>query len=98
MLSAVKTTIDIPESLYRKAKIRAFERGTSLRALVVDAVAREIDPPQAADQSSSGAGFFARRKLLPEYEALMKAGALAGGSDSTQVVSEDRSSREDALL
>jgi len=93
----VKTTIEIPESLYRKAKIRAFERGTSLRALVVDALAREIDSPQAGE-SSSGAGFFARRKLLPEYEALMKAGTLAGGSDSTEVISEDRSSREDALL
>ena len=94
----MKTTIDIPESLYRKAKIRAFERGTSLRALVVDALAREIDAPQAADEAFSGVGFFARRKLLPEYEALMKAGAPAGGSDSTQVISEDRSSREDALL
>ena len=97
MLSAVKTTIDIPESLYRKAKIRAFERGTSLRALVVDALAREIDPTPAGE-SSSRPGFFARRKLLPEYEALMKVGALAEGSDSTQAISEDRSSREDALL
>jgi hypothetical protein len=98
MLGAVKTTIDIPESLYRKAKIRAFERGTSLRTLVVDALAREIEAPRTPSKSSSGSGFFARRRVLPEYEALMKAGGLAGGADSTQVISEDRSAREDSLL
>ena len=98
MLEALKTTIDIPESLYRKAKIRAFELGTSLRSLVVDALAREIESPRTPGKSSSGSGFFARRMVLPEYEALMKAGGLAGGSDSTQVISEDRSAREDALL
>ena len=91
----MKTTIDIPKELYRKAKVRAFERGTSLRALVVDALAHELEFPQAGER---GAGFFAQRKLLPEYEAMMAKGALAGGSDATEVVSDDRSLREDALL
>jgi hypothetical protein len=95
----VKTTIDIPESLHRRAKIRAFEQGISLKLLVVNALAREIDASQVAGESSTSRGsFFSRRKLLPEYEALTTAGVLAGGSDSTQVVSEDRSTREDALL
>ena len=30
----MKTTIDLPDALYRRAKIRAAERGTSLRALL----------------------------------------------------------------
>ena len=37
----MKTTIDIPEPLYRKIKIRAAEQGVSLRELVVKAVERD---------------------------------------------------------
>ena len=84
--------------MYRKAKILAIERGISLRTLVIDALASHMDAPDALGESISRGGFFAQRKLLPEYEALMKDGMLAGGSDSTQIISEDRSSRDDALL
>ncbi|HEY5792468.1 MAG TPA: hypothetical protein VIS74_04165 [Chthoniobacterales bacterium] len=34
----MKTTIDIPEALYRKAKIRAARTGSTLRDLVVGAL------------------------------------------------------------
>jgi len=38
----MKTTIDIPDPLYRQVKIKAFERGTSLRALMINCLRREI--------------------------------------------------------
>ena len=34
----MRTTIDLPDALYRRAKIRAAERGTTLRALLVDSL------------------------------------------------------------
>lgn len=39
----MKTTIDIPDALYRQAKIRAIERGGSLRDLVLAALRRELE-------------------------------------------------------
>src|ERR1041385_7503895 len=37
--------------------------------------------------------YFARRKLLPEFEKLDAANKLSGGTDSTVIISEDREDR-----
>jgi hypothetical protein len=92
----VKTTIDIPDALYKKAKIRAVERGQTLKEIVLTSLTKELEPQPA--NLTAGQSFNERRKLLPAYEAALKAGAFSGGTDSTQLISEDRSSREDALL
>jgi hypothetical protein len=34
-----------------------------------------------------------RRRILPAYQELLDARALQGGTDSTQIVQEDRDSR-----
>ena len=34
--------------------------------------------------------YFARRKLTPAFQKLIKSGKLRGGTDSTRAVSEDR--------
>ena len=83
----MKTTIDIPEPLYRKAKIRAVEQGTSLKALVLKALEHELLPKQPPTPEVP---YFARRKLNPEFKKLMESGALCGGRDSTEIISEDR--------
>lgn len=91
----MKTTIDIPEPLYRKVKIRAIERGQTLKQIVLNSLEREMEVPKSVGEAP--ASYWANRKLLPEYEAALKSGALSGGTDSTIIVSEDRDSREDAL-
>jgi hypothetical protein len=94
MSYGMKTTIDIPEPLYRRAKIRAVETGRTLKDLVLTSLEKELDPsstPQALPT-------WANRKLRPDFEAALKAGAFSGGTDSAVIISEDRSSREDALL
>ncbi len=91
----MKTTIDIPEPLYRKAKIRAVETGTTLKQIVLTSLTKELEPRDASSTESQS--FIERRKLQPGYEAALKAGAFSGGTDSTVIISEDRSSREDAL-
>jgi hypothetical protein len=91
----MKTTIEIPEPLYKRAKIRAIETGQTLRQLVLHALSRELDPA-----STTGAGgvppSWQRRKLLPAYERAMRAGAYRpprGASDITEMIAEDRDGR-----
>ena len=38
----MKTTVDIPDALYRRAKIRAAEEGKTLRALLVNSLAESL--------------------------------------------------------
>lgn len=46
----MKTTIEIPDALFRKAKVKAAERGIPLRALMVSALTRELEPERDADK------------------------------------------------
>jgi hypothetical protein len=66
----IRTTIDIPEPLYQKAKMRAVEKGTTLKALVLKALEHELLPEQPPP---SEVPYFARRKLLSEFKKLMGA-------------------------
>lgn len=43
----MKTTIDIPDDLYRKAKIAAAESGQTLRDLVLAGLAEHLTPSSA---------------------------------------------------
>jgi len=43
----MKTTVEIPDPLYRQAKIRAAEQGTSLKALMLKALEQELSPSKA---------------------------------------------------
>jgi hypothetical protein len=89
--SLMKTTIEIPDSLYRQAKIRAVEKGTSLKALVLAALEHELR--NSVQETEPKAPYFTRRKLLPEYEALLRAGAFQAGINSAEIISQDRDSR-----
>ena len=93
----MKTTIDIPDPLYRQAKIRAVEQSTSLKEILLRGLERELRAEPASDATPKKS-YWANRKLRPGYAAALKAGAFSGGTDSTVIISEDRSSREDALL
>ena len=44
----MKTTIDIPDPVYREAKICAVRRGCSLKDLVVTSLERELHPERRA--------------------------------------------------
>jgi len=41
-MGTVKTTIEIPDSLFRKAKARAAERGLTLKQLVTEALGEKL--------------------------------------------------------
>lgn len=50
-------------------------------------IARIGPASQSADKP------FKRRHILPAYQELLDSGALKGGTDSTQIISEDRDGR-----
>jgi plasmid stability protein len=62
-----------------EAAIAAEESGSSV-------------PGKFATPAEPGS-YWANRELLPEYEAALKAGAFSGGTDSTQIISEERDAR-----
>jgi hypothetical protein len=41
----MRTTIDLPDDILRRAKMAAVERGSSLRQLVIDALRQELETP-----------------------------------------------------
>lgn len=41
----MRTTIELPDQLFREAKASAARRGLSLRALITDALQRELRAP-----------------------------------------------------
>ena len=41
-VTAMRTTLDLPDDILRRAKIEAVERGATLRQLVIDALQREM--------------------------------------------------------
>jgi hypothetical protein len=51
----VKTTIDIPEALYRRAKVKAAQQGTTLKQLVLDALVRSLEPRPTPPRSEEAA-------------------------------------------
>lgn len=55
----MRTTIDVPADLFRKAKARAAARGESLKALLTRAVAAEVGHDATATAQ--------RRMILPVF-------------------------------
>ncbi|MGH8006206.1 MAG: hypothetical protein ACREQ3_04275, partial [Candidatus Binatia bacterium] len=64
----MRTTIDIPEPLYQRAKTQAVKRGTSFKALVLKALEHELSPEQPPELVEPEVPYFARRKLNPEFK------------------------------
>ena len=90
----MKTTIEIPEDLYKKTKIRAIECGLTLKQIVLNSLERELQNPPLIQQSATS--YWANRKLLPEFSDAQKAGAYRPKPDDrdiTDMISDDRDGR-----
>jgi hypothetical protein len=93
----MKTTIDIPDALYRQAKIRAVEQGTSLRDILLRGLEREMrGDGEPANEGKVKVPYFARRELLPAFARFQSAGAFRpkpGDRDITSLIADDRDGR-----
>lgn len=92
----MKTTIDIPEPLYRKAKIHAIERGMTLKQVVLTSLEAELagDSAKIAEEPKS---YWASRKLNPEFKRLSDAGLMKlspGGRTIDEIVSDIKADPE----
>ncbi len=87
----MKTTIEIPEPLYKKVKIEAIERGTSLKTVVLEALEDHFQLSPKKNRAFQS--FQNRRILTSDFQKLAETNALSGGTDSTQIISEERDAR-----
>lgn len=53
----MKTTIDIPESLYRQVKVKAAQEGVTLRELLLAAITRGLNQRPAIGAEATGKHF-----------------------------------------
>ena len=85
-----------PEALHAKLQKIAAAHSRSITQETIHIIETAIVAEEkAAPAAPSGPekSYWANRKLLPEYEAALKAGAFSGGTDSTQIISEERDAR-----
>jgi hypothetical protein len=55
----MRTTVDVPDALFKRAKLRAVHEGVSLRDLFVRALTREISPQSVSARAERAAALFA---------------------------------------
>jgi plasmid stability protein len=83
-----------PEDLHAKLRRIATAHRRSVTQETIHLIEMAISSEEKATQvSNSGQSKWANRKLLPEYEAMLEAGAFSGGTDSTVALSEERDAR-----
>lgn len=82
-----------PEDLHAKLRQIAVSHRRSVTQETIHLLEKAISSEEKTPPASSGSSYWANRKLLPEYEALLKTGAFSGGTDSTQIISEERDAR-----
>jgi hypothetical protein len=68
----VKTTFEIPDSVFRRAKAKAAERGVPLRQFVTEAVAEKIRSESRAAEKPWMASVGALRHLRKETARINK--------------------------
>ena len=83
-----------PEELHAKLRqtAAAHRRSVTQETIHLIEVALSLEA-KASQPASPAVSKWANRRLLPEYEAMVKSGAFSGGTDSTEMISEERDAR-----
>jgi plasmid stability protein len=84
-----------PEALHAKLRQIAATHRRSVTQETIHLIEAAITAEEKTTPASGtgGTSLWAKRQLLPEYEAALKAGALTSGIDSTVGLSEERDAR-----
>ena len=82
-----------PEALHARLKQTAAAHRRSITQETIHLIERALAAEPATPPAPAKGGYWANRKLLPEYKALLESGVLAGGTDSTIGLSEERDAR-----
>lgn len=76
----MKTTIEMPDELFRRAKTIAVARGQTLKRLITDALERELAEPVTVPESTEE-GAAKTEAFVRELEALAEEVSAAWKSD-----------------
>jgi hypothetical protein len=87
----MKRTINIPKALYERAKLRMEETGQTLEELVLFSLERALAVVPLVETTTKN--YWSNRKMRPEFKRLWESGEFGGGTESTQIISEDRDGR-----
>ena len=82
-----------PEALHAKLRQFAAMHRRSVSQQTIHLIETAIATEEKSPAAQPTIAYWKKRPLLPEYEALVRSGALSGGTDSTQMISEDRDGR-----
>ena len=82
-----------PEALHSKIQQIAAVHRRSVPQETIHLIELAISTEAQKPATYSTPSYWANRKLLPEFEAALKAGAFSGGTDSTQIISDERDAR-----
>ncbi len=78
----MRTTLDLPDDLLRRAKIAAVERGTTLRDLVGQALTRELG-------LNSGERTRSRRASFPVFDSTAPGTMKLTAKDLSRIEAEE---------
>ncbi|MBL9151927.1 MAG: hypothetical protein JNK37_05565 [Verrucomicrobiales bacterium] len=82
-----------PEELHAKLKSMAAAHRRSVTQETIHLIEAALTSEEEISAPASTQSKWAKRKLLPEYEAMLASGAFSGGTDSTVIISEERDAR-----
>jgi plasmid stability protein len=82
-----------PEALHAKLTQIAAAHRRSVTQETIHLLEAAIEVEEKKSSEPLLIAYWQKRPLLPEYEALVRSGALSGGTDSTQMISDDRDGR-----
>jgi len=82
-----------PEALHAKLLQIAAAHQRSVPQETIHLIELAISSEEQKPAATPTQSYWANRKLLPEFEAALKAGAFSGGTDSTQIITEERDAR-----
>jgi plasmid stability protein len=82
-----------PEELHAKLKAMAAAHRRSVTQETIHLIETALASEETTRVAEPPTSYWATRKLLPEFEEVLKAGAFRGGTDSTTIISEERDAR-----
>ena len=88
----MKTALEIPDLLFKRAKIRAIEKGLRFRDVVITALEHELSADEGQVPLLSP-GAWKGKPTLPEFEALLGTIQPETQKDSGSFLSSERDSR-----
>ena len=92
----MKTTVDLPDELYRRAKAEAALRGQKFRELVAEGLARMLEAPAEQRPKANLSTLMKRARGVKRANIPRNGLPASGGSSMASVADTSRTARSSA--